>query len=417
MDYMKKRWQVVAASCIVNMFIGITYCWSIFQTGFMAESQALFGAEVVASSLALAFTFNTGVGPITMITGGAMKSKFGAGGVVKIGAVLTLLGLLVTGFAHSVSMVWIGFGIIAGFGVGMINGITTTNTGLWFPEKRGFIAGLTTAFFGLGSIIFPFILRPMIGSVGIAKTFVILAILIGIVAFICGFFISAPPEGWVPDGFKAPAPKAGKAPAVNFTWREMLKDARYYVAVIAFLCFSSAGLFIIQSATGMSKTIGGLAKDSAMVAYTVSFIGIANSGGRLLWGTISDKIGRYKALIAMGAIITVCGFGLSAINGSYGAFILLAMLIAACYGGSMGIYPALTADNFGPKNNGINYGVMFIGFALGGYIGPKFFTSLMESSGGSYAMPLRIVGVFGIVAMILIFCLIQIRAKMGREDA
>ena len=129
MDYMKKRWTVVVASCIVNVFIGITYCWSIFQSGFMSESEEIFGATVVASSLALAFTFNTGVGPITMITGGAMKKKFGAGGVIKIGAVLTLLGLLMSSMAHSEPMVWNGFGIIAGFGVGMITGITTTNTG------------------------------------------------------------------------------------------------------------------------------------------------------------------------------------------------------------------------------------------------------------------------------------------------
>lgn len=412
MDYMKKRWTVVAASCIVNVFIGITYCWSIFQSGFMSESEEIFGATVVASSLALAFTFNTGVGPITMITGGAMKKKFGAGGVTKIGAVLTLLGLLMTSMAHSVPMVWIGFGIIAGFGVGIINGITTTNTGLWFPEMRGTIAGLTTAFFGLGSILFPFVLRPLIGSIGILKTFMILGILIGIVAFICGFFISAPPEGWLPDGYVPPAPKKNGPAPRNYSWNEMIRDKRYYVAVIAFLCFSSAGLFVIQSATGMAKTIGGLPKESALVAYTVSFIGIANSGGRLLWGAISDKIGRYKALMAMGCLVAISGFCLSRVNQSYGMFLIFAMMIAACYGGSMGVYPALTADNFGPKNNGINYGIMFIGFALGGYVGPKFFTSLMEQSGGSYAMPLTIVGVFGIVAIVLIFLLVKFRESM-----
>ena len=408
-NYMKKRWVVVAASCIVNMFIGITYCWSIFQGGFMAESEKIFGGAVLASSLALAFTLNTGVGPITMITGGAMKKKFGAGGVVKIGAVLTLLGLLCTSLGKSLPMVWIGFGIIAGFGVGMINGITTTNTGLWFPEMRGTIAGLTTAFFGLGSIIFPFILRPLIASSGVLKTFRILAILIGIIAFICGFFISAPPEGWLPDGFVPPKAGGAGPTTKNYTWQEMIADPRYYLAVIAFLCFASAGLFVIQSATGMSKVIGGLPEDAALVAYTVSFIGVANSGGRLLWGSISDKIGRYRALMCMAVIVAAAGFALSKVGGSYGIFIVLAMLIAACYGGSMGIYPALTADNFGPKNNGINYGIMFIGFALGGFVGPMFFTRLMEASGGSYSMPLTVVAALGLVALVLIFFLTKLR--------
>ena len=412
MDLMKQRKTVLIASCIVKMFIGIAYCWSIFQSSFMAESQNLFVEAVVASSLALAFTFHTGIGPITMITGGAMKKKFGVGGVVKIGAVLTLLGFLCVGFARNLGMIWLGFGIIAGFGIGMINGITTTNPGLWYPEKRGMIAGLTTAFFGLGSIIFPFILRPMIASIGISRTFIVLAVLIGAVAFVCGHFISAPPEGWLPEGF---TPKKADRSIRNYTWKEMILDKRYYPAVIAFLCFASTGLFVIQSATGMSRMIGGLGENSPLVAYTVSFIGIANSGGRLLWGSVSDKIGRYRALEIMGVIVAISGFLLSMVNGSYVSFILLAMLIAACYGGSMGVYPALTAENFGPKNNAINYGVMFIGFALGGFIGPKIFTGLMESS-GSFRLPLSIVGIFGIAATILVILLVKFRKAMSTSE-
>ena len=103
------------------------------------------------------------------------------------------------------------------------------------------------------------------------------------------------------------------------------------------------------------------------------------------------------------------------VNGSYVSFILLAMLIAACYGGSMGVYPALTAENFGPKNNSINYGVMFIGFALGGFIGPKIFTGLMESS-GSFRLPLSIVGIFGIAATILVILLVKFRKAMSTSE-
>ena len=413
-NYMKKRWVVVVASCIVNMFIGTAYCWGVFQGGLMAESEKIFGATVVASALAWAFSINTGIGPITMLCGGTMKKKFGAGGVVKVSAVLCLLGFLVTSLAKSVPIVWVGFGLIAGFGVGMINGITTTNTGLWFPEMRGTIAGLTTTFFGLGSVIFPFILRPWIAASGIMSTLRILGIIIGVVAFICGFFISAPPEGWLPDGFTPPSVGGAMPTTKNYTWKEMLADPRYWLAVIAFMCFSSAGLFVIQSGTLMSMSIGGLKEGAALVTYTVSFIGIANSGGRLLWGAISDKLGRYKSLMLMAIIVAVSAIVLGmVVNGSYGMFIIFAMLIAACYGGSMGIYPAMTADNFGPKNNGINYGVMFFGFAAGGFLGPVFFTKLMEISGGSFKMPLTVVAVLGVLALLLIAGLTKLKA--GKE--
>jgi MFS family permease len=194
----------------------------------------------------------------------------------------------------------------------------------------------------------------------------------------------------------------------------MLADPRYWLAVVAFMCFSSAGLFVIQSGTLMSMAIGGLKEGAALVTYTVSFIGIANSGGRLLWGAISDKLGRYKSLMLMAVIVAVSALLIGHVfSGSYGLFIIFAMLIAACYGGSMGIYPAMTADNFGPKNNGINYGVMFFGFAAGGFLGPVFFTKLMEASGGSFKMPLTVVAVLGILALILIAALTKLKA--GKE--
>ncbi|MGI6020483.1 MAG: OFA family MFS transporter [Lachnospiraceae bacterium] len=409
---MKKRYVVLAASCIVNMFIGITYCWAVFSAGFMNEE--IFGATVAASTLAWAFSLNTGVGPITMITGGAIRKKLGGvGNVVKLSAVLNLIGLLLVALVPKLPVLYIGFGILAGFGVGMTNGITTTNTGLWFPEKRGTIAGTTTAFFGLGSIIWPFVLRPMVGSIGIQKTILIFAIIIGVVQFICGFFISTPPEGWVPDGFKAPAPGAKAPTTKNYTWREMIADPRYYLAVIAFLFFSAAGLFVIQSGKTMATDIGGIAADAALATYTVSFIGIGNSGGRLLWGAISDKIGRYPSLMIMGALVCLAGFGLTLVNGSYVLFLILVLIIAACYGGSMGIYPALTADNFGPKNNGINYGVMFIGFALGGFVGPIFFSKLRELTSG-FGLPLTIVAVMGALALVLIAILTKLRASKNK---
>ena len=413
MDPAKRRWIVLVASCIANIFMGITYCWSIFQGGLMAEQEKIFNTTTIAAStFALAFTLNTGVGPIPMIAGGALQRKLGPGLVVTIGGLLTLIGMVFTSFATQVSWVWIGFGIIAGLGVGGAYGVTINNTVKFFPDKRGLIAGLSTCFFGLGSIIFPPILNSMIGSIGVMKTFRILGIIIGAVVMIAGFFISECPADWLPEGFTPPAPAPGSGPA-NKKWHEMLRDLRFWVAVLAFLLFASAGLFVVSQAKQMAIGIGGIDETASLAALTVSIIGIANSGGRLLWGTISDKIGRYPALMCMAAIIAIAGFGMSIVSG-YAGFIICAILIACCYGGSMGVYPALTADNFGPKYNGINYGVMFCGFAAGGYVGPKIFTSIKESS-GSYTLPLRVVAIFGIVALILVFILVQMRKSAAKK--
>ena len=135
----------------------------------------------------------------------------------------------------------------------------------------------------------------------------------------------------------------------------------------------------------------------------------------MLWGWVSDKVGRYPALSIMAVIVAVSGFALSAFteSGSLVLFLVFAMLIAMCYGGSMGVYPALTADAFGIKYNGVNYGIMFIGFALGGYIGPILANSLYDNT-GSYSVPLMAVGAMGVVALIILFVLTAMKKRAQR---
>lgn len=411
----KKRWSILLVSCLANIFMGTTYCWSIFQGALMDAAPVIFGMAVAGSTLALAFTINTGIGPVPMILGGWLSRTLGPGKIVTIGGALILAGMLMTGFASSVGMVWLGFGLLCGLGVGGAYGVTINNTVKFFPDKRGFAAGLSTFSFGLGSIIFPPVIQSMVNATGIQNTFKILGVIAGVVVMIAGFFITSCPEGWLPEGYKPPEKIAENKGVENMNWKQMLRDSRFWIAVIAFLLYASSGLFVVSQAKQMSIGIGGVQEGAALATLTVSLIGIANSGGRLFWGAVSDKIGRYNALLAMAVIVAAAGFILSGVNGSYGLFIICAMLIALCYGGSMGIYPAMTADNFGPKNNGVNYGLMFCGFAAGGYVGPMFFTSLRESS-GSYQLPLTIVGVFGILAFVLIMILVQMRKKASAKN-
>ena len=193
-------------------------------------------------------------------------------------------------------------------------------------------------------------------------------------------------------------------------WKQMLADARFYLMIVVFTIFATGGLMVVSQGSPMAQAIGGV--DGATAAAIVSIIAVGNTGGRVLWGWISDRIGRYPALMAMAAIVTVSGFALSVFTGSGSVvlFVVFAMLIAMCYGGSMGVYPALTADAFGLKYNGVNYGIMFIGFALGGYIGPILANNLFDST-GSYATPLMAVGIMGAGALVLLFVLNRIHKR------
>jgi MFS family permease len=417
MSLMKKRWAVLVASVIVNICIGTGFAWSVYQTGLFKEAVSIFGMEVSKSQLALAFTICSGVAPIPMIAGSGLQKKLkGPRNVVWLGGILFGIGLISTSFISSLPMLYVTYGLLCGFGIAFAYGITIGNTVRFFPDKRGLIAGISTAAYGAGSIIFPPVMQALISSYGVLATFRILGIVFIIVILVAACFISEPPEGWVPDGWQpktAGTKNAAAAEPVQKNWKQMLADWRFYPMIIVFTIFATGGLMVVSQGSPMAQAIAGV--DAATAATVVSIIALGNTGGRVLWGWVSDRIGRYPALMIMAVIIAGSGFALSALtsSGSLAVFVIFAILIAMCYGGSMGVYPALTSDAFGLKNNGVNYGIMFIGFALGGYIGPILANTLYDST-GSYAVPLLAVGAMGAVSLVLIFVLYAVNRREGK---
>lgn len=409
-DYNKRRWIVLIASCIVNICIGTGFAWSVFQVALVEDSVNVFGAKIPPASIALAFTICSGVAPIPMIAGGGLQKKYGPCKVITFGGILFSLGFFLTSFMHSTAMLYVTYGLLCGFGIAFAYGITIGNTVRFFPDKRGMAAGTSTMAYGMGSIIMPPIIQALIKSGGVLFAFRMLGIAFLIIICIAARFVCEAPAGWLPDGYVPPKPKPGMTKTPDKVWTEMLKDGRFYLMFAVFLVFATAGLMVVSQGGSMAKAIGG----ATSTAFAVSMIGVANSLGRLVWGSISDKIGRYKALILMSIIVAVGAILLSSVNGSLGMFLLFAMLIAACYGGSMGVYPAMTADTFGIKNNGVNYGIMFIAFALGGYIGPILATSLKAAT-NSYVLPLQIVAVMGVVALLLMLVLNTIKKNLEKK--
>ena len=404
MDWMKKRWAVLVASVVTNVCIGTGFAWSVYQTGLFNESASIFGTEVSQAQLALAFTICSGVAPIPMIAGsGLQKTLKGPRNVVWLGGILFSAGLIATSFIHSLSMLYVTYGLLAGFGIAFAYGITIGNTVKFFPDKSGLIAGISTAAYGAGSIIFPPIMQALISQYGVMPTFRILGIGYGVVIIISAWFIKEPPEGWLPDGYVPPVKKGGGSQEQK-NWKQMLADIRFYLMIIVFIIFATGGLMVVSQGSPMSQAIGGA--DAATAAVIVSVIAVGNTGGRIIWGWVSDKIGRYPALFIMAAIVTASGLILSMLteSGSLAAFVIFATLIAMCYGGTMGVYPALTADAFGMKNNGVNYGITVERCVLGGYIGPILANNLFDST-GSYQMPLMAVGIMGAAAIVLLFVL------------
>lgn len=406
MSLMKKRWLVLFASIVVNICIGTGFAWSVYQAGLLNESEAIFGMKVTKSQLSLAFTIFSGVAPICMIAGEPLQKKLGGPrGVIYTGGIVFSLGLILSGFTKSLLSLYITYGILAGLGAALAYGVTMGNTIKFFPEKRGLIAGITASAYGSGSIIFPPIMKELISSYGTLSTFIILGIFYMVLIFIAGYFIVAVPKGWSPEGYEN---KTAANTVEDKNWKQMLKDYKFYIMFLVFTIFATAGLMLISQCFQMVESFGKI----EIAALIVSVVAIGNTLGRLIWGFISDKIGRNQALIIMSAIIFVAGISLYFVIGAniFLLFVILAVLIAMCYGGSMGVYPSLTSHRYGLKYNGVNYGIMFIAFALGGFFGPMIANTVFTKT-ASYTISLLIVGLLGLVSLILVVTLTVLDKK------
>ncbi len=397
MDYNKRRWVVLVVSCIVNIIIGTGYAWSVFA-GPWAE---LLGVP----SAALAFTVCNAVGFITMITGGKINDALGPKWVVFVGGLMFGGGALLAGFSKSLGFLIFAYGIVLGLGMGLVYSCTIGNTVKFFPDKRGMVGGLTTATYGLGSVILAPVAQMMVDNMGVASTFKVLGIVYLVVICVGAFLITACPADFVPAGYTPPAPAAGQKAPQDKNWNGMIKDPIFYVMFIMLICGAFFGLMMISQCSQVSQNMIGMT--AATAATTVSVLALCNAAGRVVCGFISDKIGRVNTLsiclvlAIIGLVLVWCsGYSGSAPNSTM--YIIGVCLVGFCFGAYMGVYPGFTADQFGAKNNGVNYGIMFIAFSVAGVLGPMIMSSNFEST-QSYSTAIIIALALAVVGFVLTF--------------
>ena len=393
----KKRWIILVASCLINLCIGSLYAWSVFAGPMAEHLSAATGTTLTAANLAIVFTLANSVGPITLISGGSINDRLGPKWVIFAGGIVFGLGMIVSGMASNMAMLLVGYGLGCGLGMGLVYGCTISNSVKFFPDKRGLIGGIATASYGISSVLIPPVANAMIGRMGVQWTFRVLGIVF--LAVICGgaFLIEKCPEGFVPTGYVPAKSAAGnRTTGTDKNWKEMLKDPIFYVMIIMLTCGAVFGLMMISQASPIAQNMIGMSVASAAAA--VSVLALFNAAGRVAAGYVSDKIGRINTLTIM-LVLAVAGLLLltTAGEGDTGKFYVGVSVVGLCFGAFMGVFPGFTAYQFGQKNNSVNYGIMFIGFALAGYAGPTIMSKVLGRT-GSYipsfwiAMGLAVVG-------------------------
>lgn len=377
MTLTKKRWLILAASCLVNLCIGSLYAWSVFATPEAEHLRSLTGREI--SNIALVFTVANSVGPITMISGGFVNDRLGPKWVVLIGGLMFGLGMILSGFAKSFGMLMFSYGILVGLGVGMVYGCTVSNAVKFFPDRRGLAGGLATASYGISSVLIPPVANALIAGRGVSAAFQILGTAMLVIICASAFFIKACPQGFCPEGWTPPS-AVGRKGETDRDWRGMLADKVFYVMILMLLCGAFSGLMAVSQASPIAQRMIGMTPAAAAIA--VSVLALFNAAGRILSGMISDRIGYVSTFLGVFAVaVTALLMLFLCREGSVPLFYLGISLLGLCFGSFMGVYPSFTARQFGAKNNSVNYGIMFIGFAVAGYFGPTIMAAVYNGTG------------------------------------
>ncbi|QDR83469.1 L-lactate MFS transporter [Sporomusa termitida] len=388
------RWHCVYGAVLLQLCLGVVYIWSIFRT----PIEKMFGWST--SDVSLAFTINLAMIPIMMIAGGYLTPKMGVRKVAILGGVMVLTGMYITSKTSSLWMLWLGYGFLTGGGVGVAYGVPIATLVKWFPDKRGLITGLAVGSLGFGSVLFTQVGYYLMTKVGVMDTFSILGIMIFVGVILGALLIKAAPDGYTPPGWTPPPVKAGQAgpSKYDFTPREMLGTPHYYFLFIMYTFANVCALIIIAHASPIGQKVANLTPAEATTI--VSLLGLFNSVGRLFWGAVSDKLGRLKSIFAMFVLSAIAMFSMNYLS-SYWLYALGVSIIGFCFGGTVGVFPSITADTFGPKYVGVNYGLILLAYAVGGIIGPIMAAWVKEFSGGEYYLAFIISGSLCLIGAIM----------------
>jgi OFA family oxalate/formate antiporter-like MFS transporter len=381
------RWYVVIGALLIQMSLGAVYIYSVFKPALKqrfphwSETDLAIPSQVVLAGFAFSMPFF-----------GKLQDRFGPRLVATLGGLLLGIGLVSASFASSLWHFVVSYAVLGGIGIGAAYVCPVATCVKWFPDMRGLITGLAVAGFGAGALAFTPVAKALIASQGVMPTFMYLGLIFFGAVVLGARVMVNPPHGYCPPGY---VPETNKVTGTvstqtEFTWKEMLQTPTFWMLWITYFAGCTTGLMVIMNTTNIwvstallsayndtpvSHTV--YASIVAQGAMAVIVVSVLNAAGRVVWGKVSDLIGRRRTLMGLflyaGTIMLLLNY-----LRSYEAYLFGVASIGFCFGGFLALYPAVTADFFGTRHVGANYGVMFSAFGAGGLLGPWLAPRLMQ---------------------------------------
>ena len=357
-------WRVAFAGLGINLALGILYTWSVISKGIPEE----WGWN--ESDKSWPYSVACLVFCLIMVPAGRMQDKIGPRIVATIGGILVGSGLIFASRMTTLTGFIIGFGVLAGAGFGFGYASATPPAVKWFPSaKTGLIAGIVVSGFGLASVYAAPLAKWLMATYDFQTMLITLGIAFLVVVVGLAQLLRPPHKGYVPAGQPAVSTAAAAGIKEDFLPKEMLGTVQFYMLWFMYACGAGAGLMIISKLAAIADKQVGISLGFILVAV----LAVGNGGGRVIAGVLSDKIGRkvtmFGCFILQSVLILLLSKATSDnILGSVFFMAMISMLVGANYGANLSLFPSITKDFYGTKNFGMNYGLVFTAWGVGGFL-------------------------------------------------
>jgi len=414
------RWiQLVSGVVAMILISNYQYAFTLFTPGMRQTFTGVPYAKIAAVFSAF-ILFETWPMPVA----GYFVDKLGIRKLMTFGAVCIALGWVLSGtIAKSVLALYIYYGVIAGTGAGIIYISCVANAVKWFPDRRGLAVGLTAAGFGGGAALTILPIASSIHSMGWAKAMAVWGVGQGAIALVAALILRHPPAGWAPTGWDQRAKKVGKAVVqskVDFTWIQTLGRPEFHFLWAMFFFACSGGLIATANLSQIAKSLE--VSDAkilglAIVPLTATLTSLCNAGSRIIWGSVSDRLGREYTMFLTFGVEALLVFLVTKIAGRPLVFVALFSLIFLFWGEVYSLFSATTGDVFGPKNASANYGMVYTAKGVASVFAGFGAAALAAYLGGSFAVPFYIAAALCAVAAILSLLILRplVRSRIAHE--
>ena len=378
-----------AAACL--SISGAIYIWSIFNLP-LAQAH---GWQV--SEVSFAYSLFLVVSSVSFILAGSVMKRVKPNVLMLAAGLSVVAGWLIAGAAQSIAVLYLGFGVIAGFADGFVYNAALSTAQAWFPDRRGFASGVCVGAVGLVPVAFAPLGNFLIETFDVQMSFTICALLFLCIFVAFGPRLRMPADGWMPDGWD-PAQHTVASGVLDLNARQALARPLFWLMWIFMLAATSAGLMLSAHTSNIGQHMVGMTASQG--AVQVAILSLSSFAGRLGFGTLSDRIGR---CLTIGIAMAITALDLLVLFPVANDFVLFSAALAisgACFGGVMAVMPALCADVFGSTHFAQNYAWMYSGYTTSALIGPTLAVRSFEAT-GSYLASFQVAGVVALVALAL----------------